>query len=140
MPQKKLPFVEHSFVDGEKSNNTVLTNPYETRNTVVKKNPTSAIFIKCLLWKVNFRESKVIKYINIICVHWPAISNDYTASLGRAGIKIMSAHAFWAFLGQLRFWMGTIWVARWNGLEILIPKHMWKSKIRLLEQKLDVNR
>ena len=28
-------------VDGEKSNNTVLTNPYETRNTVVKTNPTS---------------------------------------------------------------------------------------------------
>ena len=25
-------------------------------------------------------------------------------------------------------------VARWNGLEILIPKHMWKSKIGLLEQ------
>ena len=37
-------------------------------------------------------------------------------------------------LGQLRFWM-----ARWNGLKILNPKHMWKSKIRLLEQKLDEN-
>ena len=36
--------------------------------------------------------------------------------------------------------MDIIWVARWNGLEILIPKHMWKSKIRLLEQKLDENR
>ena len=52
----------------------------------------------------------------------------------------MSAHAFLAFLGQLRFWMDTIWVARWNGLKILIPKHMWKSKIRLLEQKLGENR
>ena len=31
-----------------------------------------------------------------------------------AGIKIMSAHAFLAFLGQLRFWMDTIWIARWN--------------------------
>ena len=51
--------------------------------------------------------------------------------------KNMSAHAFLAFLGQLKFWMNTIWVARWNGLKILIPKHMWKSKIRLLEQKLD---
>ena len=50
-----------------------------------------------------------------------------------AGIKIMSAHAFLAFLGQLRFWMDTFWIARWNGLEILIPKHMWKSKIRPLE-------
>ena len=36
--------------------------------------------------------------------------------------------------------MDTIGVARWNGLKILIPKHMWESKIRLLEQKLDENR
>ena len=43
--------------------------------------------------------------------------------------------AFFAFLGQWGFWMDIIWVARWNGLKILIPKHMWKSKIRLLEQK-----
>ena len=28
-------------------------------------------------------------------------------------------------------------VARWNGLEILIPKHMRKSKIRPLELKKD---
>ena len=52
-----------------------------------------------------------------------------------AGIKIMSAHAFLAFLGQLRFWMDTFLIARWNGLKILIPKHMWKSKIRPLELK-----
>ena len=52
-----------------------------------------------------------------------------------AGIKIMSAHVFLAFLGQLRFWMDTFWIARWNGLKILIPKHMWKSKIRPLELK-----
>ena len=45
-----------------------------------------------------------------------------------------SAHAFLAFLGCLGFSMGNIKVARWNGLEILIPKHMWKSKIGLLEQ------
>ena len=51
--------------------------------------------------------------------------------------KIMSVHAFLAFLGQLRFWMDTFWIARWNGLKILIPKHMWKSKIRPLELKKD---
>ena len=28
----------------------------------------------------------------------------------------------------------------WNGLKIMIPKRMWKSKIRLLEQILDENR
>ena len=43
-------------------------------------------------------------------------------------------HAFLAFLGHLWFSMGNIKMARWNGLKILIPKHMWKSKIGLLEQ------
>ena len=47
--------------------------------------------------------------------------------------------SFLAFLGQFRFWMGIIWVARWNGLESLIPKHMWKSKIGPLEAKWDKN-
>ena len=54
------------------------------------------------------------------------------SSLRKAGIKIMSAHVF---LGQLRFWMDTFLIARWNRLEILIPKHMWKSKIPPLELK-----
>ena len=40
-----------------------------------------------------------------------------------------------AFLWQFGFWMDIILVARWNGLENLILKHMWKSKIWLLEQK-----
>ena len=54
------------------------------------------------------------------------------SSLCKAGIKIVSANAF---LGQLRFWMDTFWIAWWNRLENLIPKHMWKSKIRPLELK-----
>ena len=45
-----------------------------------------------------------------------------------------SAHAFLVFSGYLWFSMGNIKVATWNGLKILIPKHMWKSKIGLLEQ------
>ena len=44
------------------------------------------------------------------------------------------AHAFMAFLGYFWFWMGNIEVARWNGVDFLIPKHMRKSKIGLLEQ------
>ena len=51
-----------------------------------------------------------------------------------AGEKMMSAHAFLVFLGHLIFWMGMFKVFRWNGLEILIPKHMWKSIIGPLEQ------
>ena len=46
-----------------------------------------------------------------------------------------SLHAFFCFLTQLRFRMGMVWMSRWNGLKILILKHMWKSKIRLIEQK-----
>ena len=41
---------------------------------------------------------------------------------------------FWRFLVYLWFWMGNIEVARWNGLGILISKHMLESKIGLLEQ------
>ena len=47
---------------------------------------------------------------------------------------VMSAHALLVLLGHLIFWMGMFKVFRWNPLEILIPKHMWKSKIGPLEQ------
>ena len=49
----------------------------------------------------------------------------------------MSMHTLF---GQFRFRMDTIWVVRWNGLKILIPKHMWKSIIGPLEQILAKNR
>ena len=57
-----------------------------------------------------FWESKVIKYMELC--------KDATAQA-----KIMSSHAFFAFLGQFGFWMDIIRVARWNGLEILILRH-----------------
>ena len=41
---------------------------------------------------------------------------------------------YMAFLGYFWFWMGNIGVARWNGFNFLIPKHLRKSKIGLLEQ------
>ena len=47
---------------------------------------------------------------------------------------VMSAHALLVLLGHLIFWMGMFKVFRWNPLEILIPKHMWKSQIGPLEQ------
>ena len=46
-------------------------------------------------------------------------------SLLTAGGNVMSAHAFFAFLGHFWFWIGICNVPRWNGL--LIPNHMWKS-------------
>ena len=69
----------------------------------------------------------------------PVIYKDNTAqaSLHKAELKIMSINhaSVLVCFGQFRFWMGIVWVARWNGLEILIWKHMWKSKIRLPEQR-----
>ena len=103
--------------------------------------PTSAIFIKCLLRKEcfgNLKWSSAWISFALSLAFW--LQNHGSPVQHGAGIKIMSAHTFLAFLGQLRFWMYTIGVARWNWLKILIPKHMWKSKIRLLDQKLDENR
>ena len=39
-----------------------------------------------------------------------------------------------AFSGHFVYWMGMFKVFRWNGIEILIPKHPWKSIIGPLEQ------
>ena len=51
------------------------------------------------------------------------------------GSKVMSARAFLAFLGNLKFWMGMFKVFTWIGLLILIPKLIWKVPIgHLLEQ------
>ena len=46
---------------------------------------------------------------------------------------MLIAHAH-AFLGKLWVWMCNIEEARWNGVKILIPKHIRKSKNELLEQ------
>ena len=54
--------------------------------------------------------------------------------------NMMSGHAFSAFLGHLIFRMGMFKMFRWNGLEILIPKHLWKSIIAPLEQIWAKNR
>ena len=40
---------------------------------------------------------------------------------------------FFSFLGQFGLWIDIIWMARWNQIETLISKHMWKGKIWLLE-------
>ena len=40
----------------------------------------------------------------------------------------------YSFLGYFWFWMGDIEVVKWNGVDFLVPKHLRKSKIGLLEQ------
>ena len=68
--------------------------------------------------------NKASLLLNVLSIVWRNLGENCT-----------SAHAFLAFLGLLIFWMGMFKVSRWNGLEILNPKHMWKSQIQLLEQK-----
>ena len=41
---------------------------------------------------------------------------------------------FFSIFGKFGFLKDIIWVGIWKGLEILISKHMWKSKIRLLQR------
>ena len=41
--------------------------------------------------------------------------------------------ARFAFFSHFRFWKGICKVASWIGLEILVPKHPWKSKIGPLQ-------
>ena len=67
------------------------------------------------------------------CSTW---TGSYKAgwSAGQQSKTHVRASVFYIF-GQFRFWKDIIWVARWKGLEILIPKHMWKSKIRHQGQK-----
>ena len=58
--------------------------------------------------------------------------NQYKALL--CSCSPISISAFMAFLGYFWFWMGDIEVVRWNGVDFLVPKHLRKSKIGLLEQ------
>ena len=61
----------------------------------------------------------------------PCYSNVLsTINKGKSRENCMSAHVF---LGHPWVWMGTVQVPRRNNLEILIPKHRWKSKIGPLE-------
>ena len=52
----------------------------------------------------------------------------------------MSVRAFFAFLSHFRFWKGICKVASWIGLEILVPKHLWKNKIGPLQPILAAKR
>ena len=105
-------------------------------------NPTQII----VFWRCkNFPELKVstdLKQEQCLCVidcdisPWASFfhSRDKTVGEYHLEAKHFPSHAFLAFLGHLLFWMGMIKVFRWNGLEILILKHMWKYIIGPLEQ------
>ena len=66
---------------------------------------------------------------------WPiwgsAVSSYQRHTLPQFFLKTKTTLTIQPSLGQF------VWVSGWNGLQILLPKHMWESKIRLLKQKLD---
>ena len=91
-------------------------------------------------FSANFGQLIQLKMIHN-CRNLFANYNDFSMKLkynpASARIKIMSGHSFSGFLGHFIFSKGIVWVARWNGLGNLVPKHMWKNKIRSLELKKD---
>ena len=60
----------------------------------------------------------VIKYMEV-CKDATAQASDL-----KTGIQSMFAHVFSAFLEQFGFWVDVILATSWNGIEILILKHM----------------
>ena len=64
------------------------------------------------------------------------VCKDATAQAShlKAGIKSMFAHVLSAFLEQFGFWVDVFLATSWNGIEILILKHMWKVKSDFLSR------
>ena len=85
--------------------------------------------LRSLLWKV-ISEALTRGHKFILFSHHQY--NQYKALL--CSCSPISISAFMAFLGYFWFWMGDIEVVRWNGVDFLVPKHLRKSKIGLLEQ------
>ena len=56
------------------------------------------------------------------------------------GWNCPSTQTFLALLSYFRFCMSIITVSWWNGLKTLIPKHVWKSQIILLQHILATKR
>ena len=113
-------------------------------SSFIKVNYTQALF---LLWSMNYW---ILCSLSVLERYYGADKHRFglgcRCKVFAAKVTVFYQHFRWlwrnlcacafflTFLGYLWFWIGNIKVARWNGLEILIPKHMWKSKIGLLEQ------
>ena len=63
--------------------------------------------------------------LNIV-IKYMEVCKDATAQAShlKAGIKSLFAHVLSAFLEQFGFWVDVILATSWNGIEILILKHM----------------
>jgi len=71
-----------------------------------------------------------------IVIKYMEVCKDATAQAShlKAGIKSMFAHVLSAFLEQFGFWVDAILATSWNGIEILILKHLWKVKSDFLSR------
>ena len=69
----------------------------------------------------------------------PHAAYNFLACVKKDEKNCVRAHIL-AFLSHFRFWKGICKVASWIGLEILIRKHPWKSKIGLLQLILAAKR
>ena len=110
-------------------------------SSFIKVNYTQALF---LLWSMNYwilcslsvlercRQTQIWFGLPMQSLCRKGDSVFISTSYGCG--EILCTRVFFMFLGYLWFWTGNIKVARWNGLEILIPKHIWRNKIGLLEQ------
>ena len=65
---------------------------------------------------------------------WIVLDINYIIRYCHIKRKLCVRPRVFVVFGQMKCRMGIVWLSRWTGLEILIPKHLWKSKIGPLEQ------
>ena len=99
------------------------------------QSPSFLSFFRCnALCRDMWSKMKVItEFCYFFFKAWnvlPCVKGD---GLQEVKITLFNTNSL-VFLGHLIFWMGMFKGFRSNGLEILIPKHMWKSIIGPLEQ------
>ena len=91
--------------------------------------------VRCnaLCWDMWSKMKVITEFCYFFFKAWnvlPCVKGD---GLQEVKITLFNTNSL-VFLGHLIFWMGMFKGFRSNGLEILIPKHMWKSIIGPLEQ------
>ena len=95
--------------------------------------PWITLFVRCFVLGYVIKDESDYRVLLFLLQSMKCASMCFTHHLSHDSI-VMSANAFLVFLRHLIFWMGMLNVFRWDGLKILIPKHMWKSIIGPLGQ------
>ena len=93
----------------------------------------SLVPCNALCWDMWSKMKVITEFCYFFFKAWnvlPCVKGD---GLQEVKITLFNTNSL-VFLGHLIFWMGMFKGFGSNGLEILIPKHMWKSIIGPLEQ------